>query len=131
MIVVDASAFVEVALGGPGAAAVGPLLEADGDWWAPEHFTVEVISALRGLWLGGHLNADGFAAAAERMSQAAVSTYRTPPLVGRLVELAGRVSAYDAAYVALAEELACPFLTLDRRLRSLSGVSCRFLPVSP
>lgn len=130
MIVLDASALVDVVVGGPGAAAVGDVITADGDWWAPEHFTVEVISALRGLWLGRQLSDAEFALAAEQVTQAAISSYRTAPLVDRLVELAGRASAYDAAYVALAERLGCPLVTLDGRLRSLAGVGCRFLPAT-
>jgi len=38
------------------------------------------------------------------------------PLLARIVELRDRLSAYEAAYVALAEELAAPLLTDDHRL---------------
>jgi len=38
------------------------------------------------------------------------------PLLPRIGELRDRLSAYDAAYVALAEELAAPLLTDDHRL---------------
>jgi predicted nucleic acid-binding protein len=37
------------------------------------------------------------------------------------------VTAYDAAYVALAEELAVPLATLDRRLARAGGPTCTFL----
>jgi predicted nucleic acid-binding protein len=37
------------------------------------------------------------------------------------------VTAYDAAYVALAEELDVPLLTLDRRLARADGPTCTFL----
>jgi predicted nucleic acid-binding protein len=37
------------------------------------------------------------------------------------------VTAYDAAYVALAELLGVPLLTLDRRLARASGPLCSFL----
>jgi predicted nucleic acid-binding protein len=37
------------------------------------------------------------------------------------------VTAYDAAYVALAEELDLPLVTLDRRLSRAVGPTCRFV----
>lgn len=128
MIVVDASAVVEVIVQGPRAAAVGAVLADDGEWWAPEHFTIEVLSALRGLWLGRHLSDQGFAVTTEQASRVAIATYRTSALQSRIVELAPRLTAYDAAYVALAETLHCPLVSLDRRLRSTTGLGCRFLP---
>jgi predicted nucleic acid-binding protein len=42
-------------------------------------------------------------------------------------ELHPNVVAYDAAYVALAEELAAPLLTLDQRLARAPGPTCTFL----
>ncbi|BAK37388.1 hypothetical protein MLP_43740 [Microlunatus phosphovorus NM-1] len=59
MLVIDASALTELIVGGPRASAIGPVMEDDGDWRAPEHFMVEVVSALRGMWLGGHLSKEG------------------------------------------------------------------------
>lgn len=76
MLVIDASALTELIVGGSRASAIAPVMEADGDWWAPEHFMVEVLSALRGMWLGGHLTRDAFAAAAHQATRAGVSTYR-------------------------------------------------------
>jgi predicted nucleic acid-binding protein len=38
------------------------------------------------------------------------------PLIGRILELRDNFTAYDAAYVALAEMLDLPFLTGDERL---------------
>ena len=128
MLVIDASALTELIVGGPRASAIGPVMEDDGDWAAPEHFMVEVVSALRGMWLGGHLTKEEFTAAAHQSTRADVSTYRTQGLIGRILELAPRTTAYDAAYVALAETLDCPLVTLDGPLRSLTGVNCQFLP---
>jgi predicted nucleic acid-binding protein len=46
------------------------------------------------------------------------------PLVRRCWELRGTVTAYDAAYVALAQTLGVPLLTADRRLAAAPGLSC-------
>ena len=48
------------------------------------------------------------------------------PLADRVWELHPTVPAYDA-YVALAEALDAPFLTLDRRLARATGPACTFL----
>ncbi len=55
-----------------------------------------------------------------------MSTYRIPGLIGRILELTPRATAHDAAYVALAETLDCPLVTLSGPVRSLTGVSCEF-----
>jgi predicted nucleic acid-binding protein len=42
----------------------------------------------------------------------------------RAFELSANVTAYDSAYVALAEELGCDLLTADQRLASATGPRC-------
>jgi len=42
----------------------------------------------------------------------------------RAYEQRANVTAYDAAYVALAEGLGCPLVTGDRRLAAASGINC-------
>ena len=42
----------------------------------------------------------------------------------RAFELRANVTAYDSAYVALAEELGCDLLTADQRLASATGPRC-------
>lgn len=46
------------------------------------------------------------------------------PLLARCWELRASVTAYDAAYVALAEALEVPLLTADRRLARSPGLRC-------
>lgn len=47
------------------------------------------------------------------------------PLRRRALRLRHNVSAYDAAYVALAEALECPLVTRDQRLVKVSGHEAR------
>ena len=71
-------------------------------------------------------------ALAEDMAGTALSTwkrlgvYRYPTIgvLDRMWELRHNVSAYDAAYVALAEALECPLVTADRRLAGAPGPRC-------
>lgn len=44
--------------------------------------------------------------------------YPGEPLLPRVWELRGRLTAYDATFVALAEALGVPLVTCDRKLRS-------------
>jgi predicted nucleic acid-binding protein len=78
---------------------------------------VEVLSALRGLLAGqridsqrgGQFLADFEALPAER--------YSHTPLIGRIWELRHNFSAYDAAYIALAEATDSVLYTCDEELR--------------
>lgn len=47
-------------------------------------------------------------------------------LLQRMWELRENVTAYDAAYVALAERLEAPLITSDSRLVAANGPRCTF-----
>jgi predicted nucleic acid-binding protein len=83
---------------------------------APHLIDFEVANALRGLSLGGKLTAAR--ADAIRADFADLHIERVPgqALAGRMWELRHNFTAYDAAYIALAELLACPLLTGDAKL---------------
>ncbi len=53
-----------------------------------------------------------------------VDRYPTLPLMQRAYELRANLTPYDAAYVALAEVLACGLLTGDQRLAGAPGPRC-------
>lgn len=121
MIVVDCAAVIDALTMVEGSERLREEL-ARGDLHAPSLLDFEVVSALRGLTLGGHLStaraqdvlADFDALPIERWSSA-------PALRQRSFSLRENLSAYDAAYVALAEALQCPLLTPDVRLARSSG----------
>ena len=56
-----------------------------------------------------------------------IALHAYPPLGERIWELHPNVSAYDAAYVALAEVCDAPLATLDHRLARSTGPTCEFL----
>jgi predicted nucleic acid-binding protein len=124
LIVADASAIVELLVGETGTReAVRAALEARQRVHAPDLMTLEVVSAL-----AQHVRSGALTRAERKMvlrAYAALRIARHPshPLCPRISDLTARHSAYDAAYVALAEMLGTPFLTTDRRLaRSVRGI---------
>lgn len=54
-----------------------------------------------------------------RTPQSSVS--RTGPLIQRVWELRHSITAYDASYVALAEQLDIPLITCDAKLAGSNG----------
>lgn len=120
MIVVDASAaLAAVLVDGAARRALG-----DGTLAAPDLLDVEVASGLRGLVARGRLGPEDGRRALGIVARLAVRRHRVTPLLGRVWALRASVSAYDAAYVALAEALGCGLLTADARLARSSGVTC-------
>ena len=85
------------------------------------HVRVEVASALRGLWLGGRTTDDEFAAQLAALGQIGLFLVPLLPLLGRLRELARNATAYDAAYLAVAEATGAPLVTLDAKLARVPG----------
>jgi predicted nucleic acid-binding protein len=125
LIVVDASVLVNaIADDGADGRRARDELRAAGDISAPDLIDVETVAALRRRWLDGTLPARRFAAAIEDLDALTIDRYPTLPLMRRAYELRANVSAYDAAYVALAEALGCELLTADRRLARAPGKRC-------
>jgi predicted nucleic acid-binding protein len=83
---------------------------------APHLLDLEVVSAVRRKLLRGELGYERASAAIGLLARLRVTRYPHSPLLRRAWELRDRLTVYDAAYVALAERLAVPLLTLDAGL---------------
>jgi predicted nucleic acid-binding protein len=125
LIVVDASVLSNAIAddGGDGRRARAEL-RAAGELSAPDLVDVETVAVLRKRWLAGAISDQRFAIAIEDLEDLALDRYPTLPLMRRAYELRANVTAYDAAYVALAEVLGCELLTADRRLTNAPGTRC-------
>lgn len=89
---------------------------------APELVDVEAVAVVRRELLAGRIS-EGLAQRALRQFQQDTSITRAPhrPLVPRIWELRHNVTAYDAAYIALAEHLELPLITCDGKLAASTG----------
>jgi len=126
MIVVDASVLTAVLVDAdaPETDHAVRLLKDDPHWVVPEHAMIEVISAIRGLALGGAIAQADVPEIVQQLVDLAVEVWPTAPLASRVIELMYNATAYDAAYLALAEELSTTLVTLDRRLATVPGIRC-------
>jgi predicted nucleic acid-binding protein len=122
MIVVDASAMLEALLRTPAGAAVERrLFEARQTLHAPHLLDVEVAQVIRRYAANGEIDDGRGRAALADLSDFPVRRYPHDFLLPRIWELRNNLTAYDAAYVALAEALDAPLLTRDQRLASAAG----------
>lgn len=117
MIVLDASALIDVVLDQRGKDAVLDAL--DDRICAPAHQMAEVLSAIARLERAGTITAQTASAALDDASSL-VQELIVPDaaLISRAFALRERIRVVDGVYVALAERLGCPLVTTDRRLAS-------------
>ena len=125
MIVVDASALADALIDdGPVGDEARIVLSEDLHWTAPAHLAVEVVSVLRGRVLGGKLTARRAGAALRALRELTIELVDPMSLIDRMWRLRENLSAYDAAYVAAAEDLNCALVTGDARLGRVRGLRC-------
>ena len=126
MIVVDASAILEVLLRTPAAPAIEERLFERGEaLHAPHLIDLEVLQVLRGYAAAGEISAERAREALDDLAAFRLRRWAHEPLTIRIWDLRQNLTAYDAAYVALAEALSAPVLTRDRRLASAPGIRAR------
>ncbi len=82
---------------------------------------LEVLHALRRQALRGALSPRRGAEALEDLASIMLVRYPHTSLMERIWELRENLTAYDAAYVALAEALDAPLVTMDARLAQAPG----------
>jgi predicted nucleic acid-binding protein len=116
VIVVDTSAVIGALAGAPRIPGLAYRLEADEDLHAPHLLDVEIVHTLRRLIRRESLSDDRAADLRSDFADLSIVRYPHQPLADRMWELRHNVSAYDAAFLALAEALGAPLVTCDARL---------------
>lgn len=125
MIVIDASVLTAALTDdGPFGRSCRAELAKDPHWAAPDHLVIEAFSAIRGRQRGARITRQRAEAALTALSSAVVDRVDIVPLLARMWQLRPNLSGDDAAYVAVAELLACPLVTADRRLSQAPGTRC-------
>lgn len=123
-VVVDASAVVQLLAGDP---AVIRALRGNDDLHSVELMPFEVLNVLRRQELAGTLASAVAAELTEHLVTLPVRLVPAAPLLQEIWALRGSITAYDAAYVALARSMKCPLVTRDARLARASERLCEVL----
>jgi predicted nucleic acid-binding protein len=126
VIVIDASALLEVLLRRAAVQAVETRLFAAGETLhAPHLLDVEAAHVLRRFASKGELDDARGRAALARLAGLPIQRYPHHTLLPRIWGLRHNLSAYDAAYIALAEALDAVLVTCDQRLANAAGHRAR------
>lgn len=117
MIVLDASAVVELLTNGPLADSIQrDLALRDDSFLAPHLLDVEAASALRRMAAGLRVDPHHAGQLLIALAMLPVERYPHTPLLGRIWELRHNFTAYDAVYIALAEASGAVLYTCDEKL---------------
>jgi predicted nucleic acid-binding protein len=122
VIVVDASALLEALLRTSAAKLVEDRLFAPRQTLhAPHLLDIEVAQVIRRYAANGEIDAERGRVALVDLADFPLRRYPHDFLLPRIWALRNNLTAYDAAYIALAEALDTPLLTRDRRLAMVAG----------
>jgi predicted nucleic acid-binding protein len=122
VIVVDASAMLEVLLRTPVAKAVERrLFDLRQTLHAPHLLDVEAAQVIRRYAANGDIEGARGRAALVDLANFPLRRYPHDFLLQRVWDLRNNLTACDAVYVALAEVLDAPLLTRDQRLAAAPG----------
>jgi predicted nucleic acid-binding protein len=122
VIVTDSSVVLELLLRTPAAEQVSERLFRAGETLhAPHLLDVEVAQVLRRYAGRGEISAARGRLTLELLARLPIARYSHEPLLARIWALRTNLTAYDGAYVALAEALGATLLTRDDRLAAAPG----------
>lgn len=128
MTVIDASALVAILAGGEHVGWTEQQLstaDVRRSLWAPHLIDAEVGHSLRRLVATGNLRDDHAATALRDLAGLPLRRIVHAGLLDRAWRLRQNLSFYDGLYVALAERLGMPLLTLDARLARAAAMVTR------
>jgi predicted nucleic acid-binding protein len=131
VIVVDASVVVAWLLRLRAADAVeAHLADPSVDLHAPHLLDLEVAQVLRRLVATGRISPHRGAQALDDLGDLDLARHPHDVLLPSIWRLRSNLTAYDAAYVALAEALPAPLATLDAKLARAPGHEAEVLLLS-
>jgi predicted nucleic acid-binding protein len=126
LIVLDASAAIDLLLARPAAERIGALIFAAGEsLHAPHVLDVEIAQVLRRMAAAGEIEGGRGREALTDLADLRLRRYAHDLFLPRIWSLRHNMTAYDAAYAALAEALGAVLLTRDARLAAAAGGMAR------
>jgi predicted nucleic acid-binding protein len=131
MIVLDASAAVELLVArSRGATSIAAVLRNERPR-VPVHFDAEVLSAIRSMTQRREIVIEEALAALFRLRTLRLQRVAIAPLVGDAFALRDRFGAYDAFYAVVARLSGARLVTCDRGLARAANAYCDVLYVTP
>jgi predicted nucleic acid-binding protein len=127
MIVVDASVLVAALLVDRQFGVWAAQAVTEFDLGAPAVAAFEAANIIRRHGAAGLVDAQIAAAAHRDLALLRVEYWPYHAVAARCWELRDNLTVYDAAYVAVAEATQSSLYTLDLRMASASGPTCRFV----
>lgn len=124
MIVLDASAALDVLTGSSGARAIESRIKEE-RIHVPHLIDIEITHVLRKHVALGAMTSTRAEAALALWLATDLDRHPHDTMLARIWQLRPALTAYDATYVALAEALAVPLITCDGRLARSHGHSAR------
>lgn len=122
--VCDASALVAVLVDAGASGQWATQALAGTRLLAPDLLPFECSNIIRRHELAGLISSDQAAQAHADLVSLAAELWPYRLLARRVWALRSNLSSYDASYVALAELVGCPLVTLDRRLAAAPRLRC-------
>lgn len=131
MLVLDASAAVDfLLLTARGLRVYARLFRTDERLAAPHMIDLEVIQALRRMLRSGVLTSARAQEALDDFRDLPIERFAHSSFVPEIWRLRDSISAYDAAYVALADAYSAVLITCDARLAGATGHSAKIELIS-
>ncbi len=132
MIVLDASAVLLWLLNGPGGSLVAHrVIEAEQSLHSPHLIDLEIAQVLRRYTSSREISVARAEQALDDLRRVPITRYPHAVLLPRIWKLRSSLTAYDAAYVALAEAIDAPLITADGKLGRSHGHEAEIEVIEP
>ena len=125
--VVDSSAIVALLIDSGRVGTWAEDVVSDAPLAGPELVLVETSNILRRLERAGEISRLEATSAYRDLLRLDLTLFPFSPFAERIWELRSNLTSYDAWYVALAEALGCPLVTLDAKLGRATGPRCEII----
>jgi predicted nucleic acid-binding protein len=130
-LVLDASAGVDLLLDTAVARQLATQLPPGATWWVPEHYYLEVGSALRRAEMTAVAHPDVIARAVRSLATAHFVRVQLRPLLVEAFARRHNLTMADAFYVVLAEHLGATLVTTDLKLVASPGLTVPTIHAGP